>query len=120
MRPRVLIPLLTLAAAVPAQAVIVAQGDGTQNLTAPADDFGWANVGLVTDSQDGILIGGVYLGNGWVLSAYHGVRNASLTGFQFGTVYFGGVGYTVDAATASRLHNQDSSLADVSIFRLTT
>jgi hypothetical protein len=120
MRPRIFVPFLFLLAAGPARAVIDAQGDGTQNLTAPADDFGWGNVGLVLDSQDGIFVGGVYLGNGWVLSAYHGVRDASQTGFQFGSVFFGGIGYTVDPATANRLHNPNSSLADLSLFRLTT
>jgi hypothetical protein len=109
-----------LCASLPASAVIVAQGDGTQNLTAPADDFGWANVVLVQDVSDGINVTGVYLGNGWVLSAYHGVRDASLNGFQFGAVYAAGNTYFVDAASATRLHNPNSTVADLALFRLTT
>ena len=57
--------LVTLAAASePARAVILASGDGTGNTEAPADDFGFANVGAMAET-------GVYLGNGWVLTANH-------------------------------------------------
>ena len=103
-----------------AQAVVLAGGDGTQNTTAPVDDFGWANVGRVYDTVDGIFISGVYLGNGWMLSAYHGVRNASSTGFQFGTVFLNGGAYSVNAGTAVRLQNADTTLTDLALFQLTT
>jgi hypothetical protein len=59
------------------------------------------------------------LGDGWVLSAYHNVTNGS-GGFTFGGVTLGGIGYTVDGSTATRLHNPDLSLADLAMFRLTT
>ena len=102
-----------------AQAVVVAGGDGTQNSSAPMmDDFGWASVGLVYDTTDGINISGVYLGDGWVLSAYHGVRDGSGTGFLFGGVTFGASSYGVNAATATRLHNADLSVADLALFQL--
>src|SRR3954468_14725557 len=71
-------------AAVPGRAVVLAGGDGTQNTSPPAvDDFGFANVGRVFNTADGFFNSGVYLGHGWVLSAYHPVRTLS-GGFQFG------------------------------------
>ena len=103
-----------------ARAVVLAGGDGTQNTTAPVDDFGWANVGRVYDTADGFFISGVYLGNGWMLSAYHGVRDAGATGFQFGTVILNGSNYSVNAGTALRLQNADTTLTDVALFQLTT
>lgn len=118
MLPRILIPLVV--ATLPLHAVIVAQGDGTQNTTAPVDDFGFANVGVIFDPADGIFVGGVYLGGGWVLSAYHGVRDASQTGFQFGDAYFGGQLCTVDASSATRLHTPGFASADLALFHLTS
>lgn len=97
--------------------IVVAGGDGTQNTTAPADDFGFANVGQVFDLADNVYISGVYLGNGWVLSAYHGVRNGS-GGFQFGSVVFSGVEYTVASDTAVRLTTPGQGPADLVLFRL--
>jgi hypothetical protein len=101
----------------PSRAVIVAGGDGTQNTTAPVtNDFGFANVGLVFDTVDGIHIGGVYLGNGWMISAYHGVRD-NAGGFLFGNVILEGNSYAVDAHTATRLTTAGSP-ADLVLFRL--
>jgi hypothetical protein len=108
-----------LAATAPLHAVIVAGGDGTQNLSAPADDFGWASVGIVTSTNGGIAVAGEYLGDGWVLSAYHGVSDATQTGFAFSSVYFGGLPYTVDPASAVRLHHPGGGLADLAVFHLT-
>jgi len=96
-----------------ANAVIVAYGDGTQNSTAPADNFGFANVGTVGGAS------GVYLGNGWMLSAYHVVANG-VGGFNIGSVTLAGITYAADAATAARLANQDQSPADLAVFRLTS
>ena len=47
------------------QAVILADGDGMGNTTAPADDPGWANVGHYGDFT------ATYLGNGWAIAADH-------------------------------------------------
>jgi hypothetical protein len=99
-------------------AVVVAGGDGTQNTTAPADDFGFAHVGRVFDTLDGFYTSGIYLGHGWVLSAYHPVRNATLDGFLFGDVIFGGISYGVNASSAIRLKNADNSLTDLALFQL--
>ncbi len=102
-----------------AHAVVVAGSDGTQNTTAPTtNDFGFANVGRVFDSTDGFFTSGVYLGNGWMLSAYHEVRNGS-GGFSFGSVYLSGTAYSVDTSTATRLTNSNGSSADLAMFRLT-
>src|SRR5580704_15894094 len=57
---------------------IVAGGDGTQNTTPPADDPGFANVGIRGSGS------GIYLGNGWVLTAAH---------VGAGWVWFNGVEY---------------------------
>jgi len=113
-----LLPLL--AAALPVHAVLVAQGDGTQNLSAPTDDFGWANVGTVFDPSEGINITGVYLGSGWVLTAYHGVRDATQTGFQFGPIVFGGVPYTAEAGSGVRLTTPGVGPADLALVHLTS
>jgi hypothetical protein len=108
---------LFLTLLLPSHGVIVAGGDGTQNTTAPAtNDFGFANVGLVFDSADGIYVSGVYLGNGWMISAYHGVRNGS-GGFTFGDVSLAGNSYTVDAGSAVRLTTGPSP-ADLAVFHL--
>jgi hypothetical protein len=48
-----------------ASAVIVAGGDGTQNTTQGTMPSGWDNVGTVDGAS------GVYLGDGWVITAKH-------------------------------------------------
>jgi hypothetical protein len=53
-RTTLAVTALVLILLAPSRAVIVANGDGTQNTTAPANDFGFANVGQVFDSADGI------------------------------------------------------------------
>ncbi|HVU86104.1 MAG TPA: dockerin type I domain-containing protein [Pirellulales bacterium] len=68
----------------PSHAVILGTGDGQGNTTAPADDPGFANVGILGSGS------AVYLGGGWVLTAAH-VYNGSggvpaVTWFQ-GTSY---------------------------------
>lgn len=108
---------LFLTLLLPARAVIVSGGDGAQNTTAPAtNDFGFDNVGLVFDSADGIYISGVYLGNGWMISAYHGVRN-NAGGFLFGEVLLAGASYSVAPQSAVRL-TTNGSPADLVVFRL--
>jgi hypothetical protein len=108
---------LFLTLLLPSHGVILSEGDGTQNTTAPVmNDFGFASVGLVFDSADGIFVSGVYLGNGWMISAYHGVRNGS-GGFSFGNVILDGNTYTVDAQSAVRL-STGVSPADLAVFHL--
>lgn len=57
--------LLSCWVSIPAYAVLLGEGDGTRNATAPADDPGWNNVGKKN------LNTVVYLGNGWILTASH-------------------------------------------------
>ncbi|MEE3327844.1 MAG: trypsin-like peptidase domain-containing protein [Myxococcota bacterium] len=47
------------------QAVLIDSGDGTGNITAPANDPGFDHVADIKG------LAGVYLQNGWVLTAYH-------------------------------------------------
>jgi hypothetical protein len=71
MRTASLLPLLLLGslAGQPAPAVVIDSGDGRGNTSAPADDPGWRNVGVLGNTT------GVYVGNHWVLTAAHnGIR----------------------------------------------
>jgi hypothetical protein len=116
-RATLVVSTLLLALLLQSRGVVVSGGDGTQNTTAPAtDDFGFANVGQVFDSADGIFIGGVYLGDGWMISAYHGVRNGS-GGFAFGNVILAGNTYSVESQSAVRL-TTGTSPADLAVFHL--
>ena len=69
---------------------IVAGGDGTQNTTAPADDPGFANVGIRGTGS------GIYLGNGWVLTAAH---------VGAGWVFFNGIDYNAVPNSTVQLTN---------------
>lgn len=70
-RPRAHIAIVAAAAIVgglwsaSARAVIIDTTTGTGNTTAPADDPGWANVGIVNNGS------AVYLGNRWAITATH-------------------------------------------------
>ncbi len=56
---------LALAWAAPAEAVIIATGDGTGNTSAPLDDPGWGHVATLSWAT------AVYVGDGWMLTADH-------------------------------------------------
>lgn len=77
-----------------AQAVMIANGDGTGNVTAPADDPGFANVGRCGGGTC------VYLGGGWVLTARH-VGQAPAT--------FGGITYDYVPGSRSTFVNDPPS-----------
>ena len=63
--------LLSAALAAPlASGSIINGGDGSQNTTAPAGLSNWNNVGYLPTGTD-TGGSGVYLGNGWVLTAAH-------------------------------------------------
>ena len=64
----------------------MAGGNGTQNTTAPEDDFGFGNVGQIFSPTDGFLQSCVYLGGNWILAAYHSIRNPAADGFALGQV----------------------------------
>ena len=85
------------------QAVIIVTGDGTGNTTAPSDDPGFDNVGNVNG------LSGVYLGNGWVLTANH---------VGSGTMEFGGVSYPVVPDSWQRLTGGGGSPPDLAVLRM--
>lgn len=105
----VLAPLLLAIGpfAIPAAAVVIDRIGGG-NTTAPADDPGWNNVGAIW------VGGGVYLSNGWVLTASHiGVGG----GFTLG-----GTTYGVVPGSAQQLTNNGaagkSALTDLLLFQI--
>ena len=100
---RVLALILPLAIAAVASGVIIDSGDGTGNVTAPSPDPGWANVGTCNG------LSCVYLGDGWVLTANH---------VGPGDATFGGIPYPWVPGASVRLSNPDTSLADLSLFKL--
>ncbi len=94
---------LTLLLSAPAEALILDSGDGQGNTSAPADDPGWAHVGMVSGPT------GIYLGNGWVLTANHVFVSNPI---------FGGIQYPVVPGSTVQLSNPDTSLADLKVFRI--
>ena len=90
-----------------ARAVVIDTFSGTGNTSAPADDPGWANVGIRGAGT------GVYLGDGWVLTANH---------VGGGSIVLGGVTYGMEAGTGTRLTNGGAPgrdpLTDLYLFRL--
>ena len=115
----VVLALFLLASAASAPAVIIA-GDESHSTSAPADDFGFEDIAQVFGVSGNFYSSGVYIGNGWMLSAYHVVHDSSGSGFLFGNVILDGLFYSVDPASAIRLRNSDDSFADLALFRLTT
>ena len=104
---RVTIALACLLVAAPAPAVLIASGDGTGNTTAPPADPGWSHVGAV-NGPSGVL-SGVYLGDGWVLTANH---------VGTGPITLGGVSYPVVPGSSMRLEHSAGVLTDLLLFRL--
>jgi len=95
--------LLLLLGANHSAAVIIVTGDGTGNTTAPSDDPGFDNVGSVNG------LSGVYLGNGWVLTAGH---------VGSGPMVFGGVTYSPVPGSFQKLTGGSASLADLAVLRM--
>ncbi|MBN1555988.1 MAG: trypsin-like serine protease [Phycisphaerae bacterium] len=97
--------LIVLLTTSPGWAVIIRGGDGSGNTSAPADDPGWANVGLRGAGS------AVYLGNGWVLTAAH---------VGAGVVNFGGEDYSALEGSAVRLHDPSNpdALVDLVMFQI--
>ena len=96
--------LVTLLLSLPAAAVIIDSGDGTGNTTAPPDDPGWDNVGVL----GGAAV--VYLRNGWVLTAAH---------VGLGSVSLGGTVYAAVPGSDIQLDNGEGTLADLVVFAIT-
>jgi hypothetical protein len=94
---------LTLLLAFPAQALILDSGDGQGNTSPPVDDPGWSHVGRIGGPA------GIYLGNGWVLTANHVI----LSDPEFQNVI-----YPIVPGSVVQLQNPDASFADLKIFRI--
>ena len=86
-------------------AVLIATGDGTGNTTAPAADPGFANVGTIANTT------GVYVRNGWVLTANHVGANPIVL-----------LGVTYQPVSGSRVQfaNPDLTMADLIAYKLQT
>lgn len=100
------VPVAVWLAAQPAFGLLVAPPATNDNTAAPMDDPGWLNVG---DR-------GIYLGNRWVLTAFH---------VGAGTTTFPGVGtFTFETGTDMRVENPSgmglTQFADILLYRLTT
>ncbi len=94
---------LALAWAAPAAAVIIASGDGTGNTSAPPDDPGWDNV----VNLNGLT--GVYIGNGWVLTANHVGARSMIIGSDV---------YEPVPGSKVRLQTDVSNPADLALFQI--
>lgn len=98
-----------VAAAGPASApaVVIDTLTGVGNTSAPVDDPGWANVGVLGIGT------GVYLGNDWVLTAAH---------VGGGSIVLNGGTYAMLAGSGTTLSNKGaagkSATADLYMFRL--
>lgn len=94
-----------------AQAVQIYGTDGLNHLAAPSDDPGWANVGSVAGASFVFL--GSYDSGYWALSARHVVGDVDGLSFALAGQSYGAV-----AGSAIRLTNDDTSLNDLMLFRL--
>src|SRR5580698_7856406 len=83
-----------------ARAVLIATGDGTGNTTAPADDPGFANVGILASGS------AIYLGDGWVLTAAHVYDNPDGAPTQ---TWLNGSFYNNVVSSAVQLTNPDGA-----------
>jgi hypothetical protein len=91
-----------------AGAVVINSVSGTGNTNAPADDPGWANMGLINGAS------GIYLGSGWVLTAAH---------VGLGNISFGGISYNPVTNSLVTLTNNTvgrRTNADLIMFQLTS
>jgi len=99
-----------IALAQTAPGVVVLSGD--INNTAPAGQPYFGNIGIVGGGS------GIYLGDGWVISAAH------VAGSLPASVTFGGVSYATAAGTFHHINNPTgsglSTLTDIVVFRLGT
>lgn len=89
------------------QAVLV-DDTTTLNESAPASGAPWDNVGYINGAS------GVYLQNGWVITAQHVVGAAVSVSINFGGSSFTSIG------AITTLTNPDSTLSDVVLFNIGT
>jgi hypothetical protein len=83
--------------------LVIEREEETINYQAPADDPGWANVGVCSRWT------AVYLGRGWALTAAHvGPSDITLEGKK----------YAADVKSRKRVRNPDGTAADLTLFRI--
>jgi hypothetical protein len=99
----------------PALGVLIGTGVGTGNTTAPADDPGFANVGICASGS------AIYLGDGWALTAAHVWNNPSGSPTQ---AWFNGAFYGIVPGSQVQLANPTgvafTKYSDLEMFRLAT
>lgn len=93
-----------------ASAVIVGSGDGTQDTSQPPGIPGWNNVGQVNAGS------GTYIGNGWVLTAFH-VNPGNIT---FDATSGSPGTYLYDGQSMRLTNPSDGSPTDLLLFHLAT
>jgi hypothetical protein len=98
-----LLLLLTLVLSHRASALVLESGGGSTNTSPPADDPGFANVGIRGSTS------AVYLGNRWVLTANH---------VGAGDIVFAGVTYGAVPGSAVQISNPAPPDADLLVFRI--
>lgn len=100
-----------------ANAVLIGTGTGKGNTTAPANDFGFENVGVFGSGS------AVYLGNGWVLTAAH-VYDGSSGGGTPTQALFDGSFYQAVPNSGVQLKNPvgvaGTQFTDLEMFKLAT
>ena len=87
------------------RAIVIAGGDGTQNFSAPADDPGFAHV-----ASNGVYLGN-YGGSYWAITATH---------VGPGNMVLGGLSYTYVPGSAVTVLNNDNSVSDLTLFRISS
>ena len=100
---RALAVAIALSGSLAAHGVAIDTGDGSGNTSAPVDDFGFETVGVASNRS------GVYLGDGWVLTADH-VNEQPIT--------FLGLTYLPIAGSGVQLENESGNPPDLFVYRI--
>ncbi|MDG2050948.1 MAG: serine protease [Myxococcota bacterium] len=95
--------LLGLGVTAPADGVLLGTGDGTGNTSAPTDDPGFEHVAVING------LSGVYIGGGWVLTAWH---------VGTGPVLLAGVSYAVVPGSHTRLNGSSVDPPDLALLKI--
>lgn len=99
--------LVWLSLVLPIRAIVIFGGNGTQDLTAPVSDPGWANVGSLNGAT-GVYLGS-YGGSYWVATAAH---------VGIGTISLNSTPYTAVSDSGLIILDPDSTTTELFLFRL--
>lgn len=102
--------LLVLCLLADAEGLVLAQGDGSTNISPPEDDPGWAFVGRLLRGESGLATG-IYLGNRWVLSMGHMGR--------WDRIELDGEVYLAQEGSQKHVSRRDGGRSDLMLTRLT-